>query len=303
MEFIHLNNFKIDFNKYFDVPNCIFEDVPTVFCSNSEFLIDCYLFNNLKLVFDDISTFPKSVAEDLNYSYNTKFIIFNFQKVNREACLEFVSNRISNKLIFDDKILIILKNIQVLSASELKSLSTILDIRNMSFHFVLTTLNNSVLTNTLSSKCFCKRIYIPKLSNTLKLFCNNENIDPSNISNIIKKTSDIYTAITFLSFGLEYNNIIENEILSVLNVIKKNKFEILVPTIRSVVYKLNSYSISNSIICKSIATCVIRKFKNDEKIFDIISCLAKTEHDLLYASRPLYYFEYFFIYLHQSINS
>jgi hypothetical protein len=303
MEFIHLNNFKLEFHKYFDVKNSIFPDIPTIFCSNSEFLIDCYLYNNLKLNFDDISTSEKSVAEDLHYSYNTNFIIFNLQKVNHKSCLEFISNRISNKLIFDSKILIVLKNTHVLSASLLKTVSNLLDIRNQCFHFVLTTLHNYILTNTMSSKCLCKKIYLPKLSKTLKLFCTNENIDPSNISNITKKTSDIYTAICFISSGLDYNNIIEKEILSILKIIKQNKFEILVPTIRSVIYKLNSYNISNSLICKSIATCVIRKFKNDEKIFKTITCLAKTEHNLLYASRSLYHFEYFFIYLHHIINN
>lgn len=302
MNSIYLNNFKSNLHEYVEFNNCIFKDITSILFSSSNFLIDCYIHTNLKLNFQNVNTTSISIQDDLHYLKNDEFIIFDFKKINHNATLELIKNKMLNKLIFNTQILIICKNIHLLSSSNQKVLSKILDMQNKHFYFLLTSQTHSI-NQGIISKCLIKRVYIQNMSKTLKQFCKNENIDNSNVSKLVKKTSDIYTALLFLVSDIEYTNIIEQELMNIFNVIKKNKLELLLPCVRTTIYKLNTFSISNSEICKKIAGYMMKKYKTCEFIFTAISHLAKIEHDILNASHPLYHFEMFFIHLYHLKNN
>lgn len=301
MNSIYLNNFKSNLHQYVEFHNCIFKDMTTILFSKSNFLIDCYIHSNLKMIFQNVNTTCISIQDDLHYLQNNAFMIFDFDKINHDTTLNFIKCKMLNKLIFDTEILVICKNIHLLSSTKQKVLSKILDMHNKHYYFLLTSQTNTI-NQGIISKCLTKRVYIENMSKTLKLFCNNESIDDSKVSKIVKKTSNIYTALVCILSDIEYTNIIEKELINIFNIIKKQKLELLVPCVRETIYKLNAYSISNSEICNKITAYIIRKFKNSDFIFTAVSYISKAEHDMLKTSHPLYHFELFFIHLYNLKN-
>lgn len=303
MNSIYLNNFKNNFNEYFEIQNDIHEDLTTILYSNSEFMIDCYIHHNLIRIFgDNISTVKQIISDELQYLMNPNYIVFDFGKSDTKAIIALIQSKLANKLIFNGRILIIIKNIHLINNSSQSILSNILDTRNDHYYFLLTSINLTRIISGITSKCLCRKIFLGKMTKTLKLFCKNEDLDDSKVSKIAKNTSDIYTALTVLSEGITYVNLMENQLTQIFKLIKKQKHEHFIFNVRECIYKLSLYNIPNNQICHSIVTIVTKKFKSHKNIHNIISYIAKTQHNLIFASRHLYHFELLFIYIYQNIN-
>ena len=114
MNSIYLNSFKSNLHQYVEFHNCIFKDITTILFSKSNFLIDCYIHSNLKMIFQNVNTTCISIKDDLHYLQNNEFMIFDFDKINHDTTLNFIKSKMLNKLIFDTEILVICKNIHLL---------------------------------------------------------------------------------------------------------------------------------------------------------------------------------------------
>lgn len=307
MDTIYLNDFKASFRQYYPVQNIIIDKLHVLLYSYDNFLLDCVLFTNLALNFDSITTQTRESFNNISFEYNSNFVIFDMNLVLRHGFIQFVEyiNHISsNTVLFNRKLYLIVKNIQILSKQQQNVLSNLIE-KQVVYTFVCTTTCLTKINNKLQSRLFCKKEVILDIMPILKKYAKDQGItDTSLLKNIEKNNLDLYSSILHLHTGI-YTNILENELNTIIVSIKKTKnISSYIAKVRDVIYKLLIYNISNKDIVSSILKLLEKKYKKSQNILiHSIHELSVLDHDLLYAAKPMYHFEFFFIKLFHIVNS
>lgn len=306
MELIYLNDFKENFSEYISVKNIIFDDLHSLLYSHDMFLLDCYLDTNLKNKFGNISTSQKSTFNGIEFQYNNNFIVFNMNLLSSQFN-DFVKYLVSvsnNKVLFDKKLLFIIKNIHVLSRTQQNIISTLIQSLK-SYIVICTTINHSKSTERLKSVLFCYKIFITDIKKIIKLYAKDQGIiDIQLIKDVTKENKNLYSSILHLHTGI-YEDVITNEIYILVSSIKKTRdIASYISKIREVFYKLIIYNIHRKQLLHSILYAIQRKFKN--KNVDLTSFVLEQlcilDNNIIFSAKPIYHYELFFIKLYKYIN-
>jgi hypothetical protein len=306
MDLIYLNDFTASFHKYFDVQNIIYTNVHTLIYSYDQFLMNCYLHSNLKLVYDNISTSKKQTFNHIDFYYNIHFTMFDMALLQSKFTdfVEYMNTISSNKILFDKKIHIIIQNIHYLTKAQQNVLATLIDSQKTN-SVICTSINHSKTIEKLKSRLFCKKIIIPDITELITKYAIDQGIhDTALIKSIVKQEKHLYSSLLHLHNGF-HKNVIEYELSVIVNSIKKTKnIQIFISKIRECLYKLFIYNSPKQLLLHNIWNVLQKKYKKNELyIHIIVRELSVLDHNLLFAAKPIYHYEIFFLHLYKLVNS
>lgn len=308
MDLIYLNDFKSSFRDYFPVDNVIYPDMHVLIYSNDPFLLDCYLHTNLQATYDTTTTIKKHTFNKVEFEYNFNFTIFDmmFLQTNFVEFIEYMNSTSNNKILFDKKMHVIIKNIQVLNNHQQNVLATIVDSQK-SNNIVCTTINQSKTIEKLRSRLLCKRVVVDNMTRILNLYAKDQGIQDDNhclVKEIVKQEKDLYSSVLHLHNGFR-QDVIEVELSNIIGTIKKTKnIKIYLSKIRECFYKLFIYNLPRQLLLHNIWKALHKKFKKNESILHFISReLSLLDHTLVFAAKPIYHYERFFLLIFKAVNS
>ena len=312
MDVIYLNEFKKNFNVHTTVQNIIFDDLNVMLYCNDIFYMDCYLEQNLRsrLNIDADDQIKRSIQQTHNgvpFLYNSNFSEFDFTNCVSmfDDTMTYLDHISSNKGIVNHKVILVLKNVHLLSKSQQFVLSRLIEKLQRSFMIILTTQKLSKIVTQLQSRLMCLNINKYDLKTLLHSYIE-ENILDSTVTNDIIKADNVglRAAILALHTGT-YRNFVEEEMTALVSQVKKMKvIGNYIDRVREVIYKLLIFNIAHSDICKSILTSVIKKYKKQPDIVkSMVRVITKLDSDLLASSKPLYHFEHCFLWLYKLVHS
>lgn len=308
MESIYLNDFKSSFRDYFPVDNVLYPDMHVLIYSNDPFLLDCYLHSNLKSLYDTTTTTKKQTYNDVDFEYNFNFTIFDMILLQSKFSdfVEYMNATGNNKILFDKKVHLIIRNIQVLNNHQQNVLATIIESQK-SNSIVCTTINQSRTIEKLRSRLFCKRVVVDDMSRILNRYAKDQGIQDDNnglVKEIAKEQKDLYSSVLHLHNGF-HKNVIDTELANIIGTIKKTKnLQIYLSKIRECFYKLFIYNLPRQLLVHNIWKALHKKFKKNESILHFISReLSVLDHTLIFAAKPIYHYERFFLQVFKAVNS
>lgn len=312
MDVIYLNEFKKNIGLYTDVHNIIFDDLNVMLYCNDIFYIDCYLEHNLRVRLniqhdDPLKRSLQQTHNGVPFLYNSNFSEFDFTNcvLMFDDTMAYLDHISTNKGIVNHKVILVLKNIHLLSKSQQYVLSRLIEKLHRSFIIVLTTQKLSKIVAQLQSRLMCLNLNNYDLKTLIKQYIE-ENVLDSNVLNDIIKAEHVgvRSALLALHTGT-YRNFVEEEMNALLSQVKKMKvIGNYIDRVREVIYNIMIFNIAHSDICKAILTSVVKKYKKQPDIVkSMVRVLAKLDSDLLASSKPLYHFEYCFLWLYKLVHS
>jgi replication-associated recombination protein RarA len=218
--------------------------------------------------------------------------------------VEYMDSVSHNKVLFEKKLYIIVKNIHVLNKHQQSILSSIIDSQKQNTVICTTTVLSKII-NRLQSRIFIKRLPLYKLDEILKLYSKDQGItDTALLKDIVKQKKDLYSSVLHLHTGI-YLNVVEVEFTNLINSIKKTKnVSVFVSKVREVFYKLIVYNLQHKFILKGLLACLEKKYSKSPNILTYcISELSILDHNVLMAAKPIYHYEHFFLKVFKAVNS
>ncbi|QOI90236.1 hypothetical protein QKU58_gp095 [Pyramimonas orientalis virus] len=305
MDTIFLNDFKKDFHKYYIIENIIFDDIHLLLYSNDNFLLDCYLSSNLMKRFDSVQTITKKTFNDVNFEYNAQFCIFDLVTVIQQFSdfIEYIDSVSKNKVLFERKLFIIIKNIHLLNKQQQSILSSVIDSQKTNT-IICTTTILSKITERTKSRMFCKSLTVQNLSNIIKLYSKDQGFDDKDVlKEVLKQNKDLYSSVLHLHTGM-YKNVVDIEMNTLINSIKKTKnVNIYISKVRETFYKIIVYNLPHKHILNSLLCCLEKKYSKSNDILTFcIHELCYLDHNVLFSAKPIYHYEYFFLKLFKMVN-
>ena len=310
MDVIYLSDFKQSFEKYFHVLPIIQENLNLMLYSNDSFLTECYLNTALSKVFDNTTTTEKYTFNNILFSYNTNYVIFDIKLCSSQFDelvnhFEIVSN---NQVLFKKKLILIIKNIHFLNRNQQYVFARLYDSLQKLYTIITTTEIISKIIIQIQSRACVFKIPNKDLKDIILKYANDNHIE--NASGILEQCdivkTDLYTKLIALHTG-SYKNYVYNELCKLVEICKKSKvITTYLSKVRAAYYKIIIYNISHPVICNIICTCVLKKFNkksNIAKIHSIIHELSVLEINITKSSKPLYHYELFFLKLFKIMNS
>lgn len=306
MDLIYLNDFKSNFHNYFDIQNICFTDIHALIFSNDAFFLDCYLQSNLKILYTNIITTNKQTFNNIDFEYNINFTIFDMILLQPKFndFVEYMNIIGYNKILFDKKIHVIIKNIHILNKSQQNVLATLIDSQKAN-SVICTSINHSRTIEKLRSRLFCMKLIVNNMPTILKKYAEDQGIyDDLLIKDIVKQQKDLYSSLLHLHNGF-YKNMIECELSSIVNSIKKTKnIQIYISKIRECFYKLFIYNIPKTILLHNIFDVLYKKYKkNITYMHFIVRELSVIDNNLIFAAKPIYHYERFFLKIFKLIHN
>jgi hypothetical protein len=306
METIFLNDFKESFHKYYKTDNIIFNDLHLLMYSCDSFLIDCYLQSNIKESFISTQTISKTTYNDITFEYNQQFCIFDIVTLVSQFSnfIEYLDSVSQNKVLFDRKLYMYIKNIHLLNKNQQSILASIIDSQKQNTVICTTTILSKIIER-LQSRMFIKRLVLHNLDNVVKLYAKDQGIDDQVLlKDVIKQKKNLYSSILHLHTGM-YVNVVEIEFVNLINSIKKTKnVSLFVSKIRDVFYKLIVYNLPHKHILNALLLCLEKKYTKSPSILSYcISELCLLDHNVLMSAKPIYHYEHFFLKIYKAVNT
>jgi replication-associated recombination protein RarA len=257
-------------------------------------------------MFESIQTITKTTYNDVVFEYNQQFCIFDMVGIasNFSNFVEYLYSVSQNKVLFDKKLFIIVKNIHLLNKYQQSVLSSVIEAQKQNT-IVCTTTILSKIVDRVKSRVFCKRLAIQNMSNILKLYSKDQGIDDQQlIKDILKQNKDLYSSVLHLHTGM-YVNVVEVELNGLINSIKKTKnVSIYITKIREVFYKLIVYNLPHKLILNALLICLEKKYMKSPTILCYcITELCKLDHNVIMAAKPIYHYEHFFLKIYKAVNT
>lgn len=305
MDIFHLNDFKDNFQTYFWKNNCLFTNLHCLIYSCDYFLIECYLWSNIKKCFGEHIEFTnKETYNKIPFKYNLSCVIFECEHVKESFAefIDYINTICTNQSLVQGNMFVILRNIQLFTKNHQKKIANIIE-RQTKCIFICTTNSISKINYDLQTRFYLDRLDSTCISNIINTYAQRNDIDENIASKVTKLNNNLYISILSLIFN-DFYTIIDNEMMKILNAIKKIKnISLYVSNTRDVLYKLLTYNVDHPKICTTILLVCFKKYKKNEKIKHIIiNELSTLEHTLLFASKPIYHYELFFIKLYKCVH-
>lgn len=313
MDVIYLNEFKNNFDLYTKVENVLFDDMNVLLYCTDTLFMDCYLEVNLKRLLnitDRDEKVKRTVQQTYNnvpFHHNNYFIEFDLMVCISmfDETMAYLDHIASNKGIMNRKMVLLIKNLQMLSKTQQNVFSRLVEKIQRSYMLIVTTQKLSKIINSLKSRMLCYNLNHYSFSDVLQKYIEDQHLDNSVLKDILKSDHvTLKSALLSLHTGV-YRNFVEDEILGLVSQVKKIKvIGNYIDRIREVVYMLLIYNISHTDICKAIMSSVMNKFsKNKELIQSMVNVVATTEHNILLSSKPLYHFEQCLLCLYKLVHT
>lgn len=267
------------------------------------FLLKCYLNSMLLNKFNTTQTLEET-KNDLTYQHNIHFNIYQCTSIstNFASFVQYISNMFKHKSLFNKKKTIILNDIHHLTKQQQHILTSLID-KQHSYNILCTTSDISKVSNVLKSRFFCKSIDANHKNEILHSLAKYDNIDTHILQDCIKLDKKLYASVLYMYYQI-HSSIIEDELSQLMISLKRKQKHIttFILKIRDVMYKILSFNIPHSNVCRTILTLLAKKFKKHPILPKIISNVAKLEHTLLKSSKPIYHYEYFFLHIYSILN-
>lgn len=306
MDTIYLNDFKENFEKYYEVENILYDDLNVVLYSNDLFLIECFIYINIKLKFNSVKTVNKTTFNGIEFGYNLQFVVFESSTIVSLFAdfLSYLRTISNNKIMLDGKLYIFIKNIHILSKTQQQILASLMDSQKSTV-IICTTNNFSKVIERIKSRNFCKRLPLNNLPYILKKYQNDYFVgDEETFKEIIKLDKNLYSSLLHLHTGMHLN-IIENEFNQIIILIKRSKnIATYITKIREIMYKFIIYNVPHREISKSIYYSIYKKYRKTPSILhELINNVSELDHNICLSSKPLYHYELFFLKLYKIVNT
>ena len=309
MDASFLNEFQMfveETNPYKD-KNVMFPDIPVLLHSSDVYYMDCFLEAQMKKVFENIKTVPKTTFNDVEFAYNSKFNIFDMKQISSKFVEfnEYIKFMLQNNIIFDMKKYLVLKNIHCVSRQHQQWIFHNLTQIMRTHSVICTSLKlDNIIPHAHSHFCMI-RLY-PYVKDVMQQYAQYANITECKdiINDCATYDKDIFSSL--LSMHTQsVGSIVEQELQKLINSIKKTKnINIYISKVRTIMYKLLVYNIPHTKIVRIIWNCIQMKYKKKQPIvFQSLSGLVRLDRDLLVASKSLYHYERFFLKLFRLVNS
>ena len=122
-----------------------------------------------------------------------------------------------------------------------------------------------------------------------------------NLENLVKMDID-YSEMDKIKNN-NYQDILYNDIVIHLNYLKKEKnpFKVL-PKNREFIFKLINFNFDNQIILENFLKIIIKKYHKYLPLNEIVQLTAKTDHDILNASREIYNYEVYLLKIYKMFH-
>lgn len=306
MDIFHLNAFKDKFDTYYCKNNCLFTNIHCLVYCQDYFLIECYLWSNIKKKCADTIKFTnKETYNKIPFRYNFNCMVFDCEHI-KDLFTEFVDyiNTIcTNQSLVTGNIFVVMRNIQLFTKNHQKKISNIIE-RQTKYIFICTSTSISKITYDLQTRFHLDRLDSTCISSILIQYAKEHDIDETITQKILKLNNNLYTSVLALHFN-DFHTLLENEFMKILNVIKKIKnISLYISSIRDSLYKLLTYNIDHSKICTTILSVCLKKYKKYDNIKHfIVNEISKLEHNLLSVSKSIYHYEFFFLKLYSFIHN
>ncbi len=262
--------------------------------------------SNLSRVNEKIVVNNNTVDFDIIISDN--YIEINLSRNNfydKWIITNYIVKIIEMKPINQDRHIIILKDIDKASYNCFMALRRIMEIYTRNALFICTATNYSRITEAIKSRCFCIRCPIQS-EKAFKQFLEHYIKDKNTLKLLVSKSNrNINTAI-LLQHKTSYVNILEDEIKSHYQLMKKTKdIFIIAKANREFLYKILNFDYDSNDIIALFRDNAIKSFIKKEEndiIYEIVKVSAEIDHQMQTTSKDFFVFEKYLLLLYKIIH-
>lgn len=272
--------------------------------SSCTVLLECSLVRLLKTtVCDGAShhTVKRRLSDKLSVEYNPHYLRFNMYKVHFQEFLSYIKNVTSNSHVMMNKLhILVLNDVDSLNHTQQHTLAKVFE-RSRNVRLILPSTHQGGISERFANQFAVIRI--PTLNGTLseksfRAYCTDHEMQEHE-DTFRHCDGDLEMALKALSFPadlLRENPLfdpLERELEGVLEGARKSVqcSKTLLAT-RQSIYKIMKYNISHTDICRTILRSILKKHRKKPQIAHaMIAEVARTEHQLIMCSKPVFYYE------------
>jgi hypothetical protein len=305
----HLNKFIQQADRYLALPIPSVLDAHVMFVTRDPFLRECALTVLLqRLVCDEKHPIWNYRTSDVQgILRHDRFVRINMRVCTFNDCIEYIKRVIKNRHVLNYKQIVVMDHLETTTFVNQRAIGKLLEQASDTI-FVTSTNYPNGISEHLRNRFMTFRIPCLNEQECERVFLKYaEDADHDAVQDIPKQCDhDIAMCLRALRFpSISTVELCNDPIEKMFNALfqkirRMQNLSNIVVAVRDTVYKLFSYNLQHVQICKSLWKSVYERHKKDGKVLNaMISYLAEMEHDLLHCSKPMYYYERFFLrYLH-----
>jgi DNA polymerase III delta prime subunit len=291
-----------------------------------------FIINNLNNININTKEFNIQEQNILIKNNNVSFKLINhqyFKQINlyhklgneRHILKNYILSIIDSKNIFSKKHIFIIDDFDKLKYNSYMLLRRCMELYNKHVIFIFISNNLSRIPDAIKSRCLnirCPILDSKKIVKIVQRLTKNYDIEKKEITKLVKNNElDIYKILlnlenlvnreidyTSIDKHNNYKDILNDEIIKHLNVIKKEKnpFKVLQKN-REFIFKIINFNFNNQIIIDNFVKIIIKKYHKYLSIHKIIELSSKTEHAILQSSREFYHYELYLLRIYKMFHS
>lgn len=257
----------------------------------------------------------------INHKYFKQINLYHKLGNEKNILKEYILSIIESKNFLSGKHIFIIDDFDKLKYNSYMLLRRCMELYNKNVIFIFISNNISRIPDAIKSRCLnirCPLLENKQLVKIVQNLTKNYDIEKKEITKLVKNNEqDIYKIL----FNLEnfinkdiysidtdkssnYKDILNEEIMSHLNLIKKEKnpFKMLQKN-REFIFKIINFNFNNQIILEKFVKIIIKKYHKYLCIDKVIELTSKTENDMLKSSRELYHYEIYLLRIYKMFHS
>ena len=292
-----------------------------------------YIINKLNNININIQEFNIQEQNILVKNNNINFKLINhkyfkeinlYHKLNNESnILKFyIMPIIKTNNICTKKHIFIINDFDKLKFNSYMLLRRVMEIYSNNVLFIFISSNLSKIPEAIRSRCLnirCPLLNNKQIIKIVQKLTTDYDIEKKDITKLVKNNEgDIYKILLNLENLVKmvidysemdkiknnnYQDILYNDIVAHLNYMRKEKnlFKVLTKN-REFIFKLINFNFNNQIILENFLKIIIKKFHKYLPHHDIVQLTAKTDHDILNASREIYHYEVYLLKIYKMFH-
>ena len=302
----HLSNFISASESYLSslapLPSTL--DMNMLMISSCTVLLECSLVRLLRTaVCEGAShhTVQRRLSEKLSVQHNPHYLRFNMYNLHFQEFLTYIKNVAANSHVIPNKIhVLVLNHVETLNHTQQHTLAKVFE-RSRNVRLILPTTQQGGISERFANQFAVIRI--PTLDDALleqsfRAYCAEREMEEHQ-DTFRHCDADLEMALKALCFPADLLresplfDPLDREIQGVLEGARKSVLcsKILLAT-RQSIYKIMKYNISHTDICRAILRAILKKHRKKHQIAHaMIAEVARTEHQLIMSSKPVFYYE------------
>jgi len=285
-----------------------FDDTPVLLHGSDMFYLESLMKMFMRRRFATIRTTVKKSFNDIEFESNEEFVVFDMKAIIGTRFSEFneyIKFLSQNRVIFDIKKYIIIKNIHCTSKTQQLCFVHNLSALMRSYSVIVTSLNLNTITTHIKSHFAYIKCY-PDMGNLLVEYAKYT--DPASdtkeiVQTCLRNDKDLLTSLMAIHTKTS-SLVVEQDVQKLLCSIKKTKnVGLYLTKVRVLVHKVMVYNVPHQRMLRTIWQCLYTKYKKQPSIYEkILTDICELDANILRASKALYHYEKFFLSVFRLVN-